>query len=987
MTQPNRLTRGGRIDRTAPLKFLFDGKPIHGYEGDTVASALIGNGVTLVGRSFKYHRPRGIVSAGTEEPNAFVQLGRGRRTLPNRLATLTRATDGLEVHSVNAWPTLQFDVMAALGFADSFIPAGFYYKTLMWPRRLWPLYERVLRRAAGLGTAPTQDDPDRYDHTNAHCDVLVVGAGPSGLAAALAAARHGARVILADEQDELGGDLVTIDSTKESDWISAAVAELCSMSTVTLLPKTTVFGLYESNLTLMLERRYSADTGASGSECGSRIWRVLPRRIVLATGAHERPLIFPNNDRPGVMLAGAISTYIKRYAVVPGSQAAIFTNNNSAYRAAFDLEDVGVRVAAIVDVRYKEHDRLFDEAQDRGIQVHSGSVVSNVRGRGRVNALGILSRDGVSRGEVECDLVGVSGGWTPALQLHGQAGGHFEWDSQLAAFVPEASNGIYPAGAVIGGMTTETALAQGTSAGIAAAEERPESSQRNVDVTSKPSDLQLESYGVPPGDLGAMTKQFVDFHEDVTLDDLRLALREGFESIEHVKRYTTLGMGPDQGKIANSLATIAVAELRGVHPASVGTPRHRPAYTPIAFGAIAGRVVGALSDPVRVTPMQVWHETAGARFENVGQWQRAWYYPRSGESMAEAVARECVAVRRRVGIMDYSTLGKIEVTGPDAGELLDRVYVNRWKDLQPGRCQYGLMLGEDGMILDDGVAARLDDSRYLLFTTTTGAATVLNWLERWLQTEWRDLQVYLTSVSEQWSNIVIAGPNSRKLLAAVGTDIPLEARDFPFMACRDGKLAGVASRVFRISFSGELSYEINIAADEARHVWEALVERGDQYGLTPYGTEALHVLRAEKGFIIVGQETDGSVTPDDVGLGRMVSRRKDFIGKRSLSRDDLRRSDRKQLVGLQTDDPAQVLPEGGPVVDVPGGAPPVPMRGHVTSSYFSAVLDRSIALALVGDGRSKLGEQLFVATHDDDWIPVRSCSPMFYDPKGLRQRG
>ena len=994
MSQPFRLDHGGRIDRDALLQFTFDGRPIDAYPGDTVASALLANGVTLVGRSFKYHRPRGIVSAGAEDPNAFVQLGHGARTLPNRLATVTPATPGLEVRHVNAWPSLDFDLMSAFGLVAPFIPAGFYYKTLMWPRRLWPLYEHFLRHAAGLGHAPNAPDPDRYDHVHAHCDVLVVGAGPSGLAAARAAAQSGARVIVADEQAEFGGSLLSsperVDALPAPQWADAAIAELSSAPGVTVLSNTTAFGLYESNLVLLAERLLIDQPDNAGPESGARVWRVLPRQIVLATGAHERPLLFANNDRPGVMLASAISTYVNRYAVAPGSRAVLFTNNDSAYRTALDLANAGVPIAAIADVRVEPDGNLPAQARAQGIPIHTGAVVRQAHGRGRLAAAELCSLDGAPLGAVECDLLGVSGGFAPALHLHAQAGAPMTWNPQIAAFAPQPAHDIHPAGAVTGQLDLAAALRQGTAAGAAAAAaagcsngHTPAAPQAAETPTSD-----LEPYWLPPADLARTKPQFVDLHEDVTLDDLRLSLREGFESIEHVKRYTTLGMGPDQGKLANPLATGVIAELLGRDPASVGTPRHRPAYSPVSLGAIAGRHIGPLADPVRVTPMQDWHESAGARFENVGQWRRAWYYPHPGESMHEAVARECLAVRHRVGILDYSTLGKIEVTGPDAGEFLERVYTNTWKRLRPGRCRYGLMLGEDGMILDDGVTARLDDQRYLMFTSTSNAAPVLAWLEQWLQTEWTDLRVYLTSVSEHWSNIALAGPRSRDVLAAAGTDILLARQDFPFMTFRQGHVAGVPARVFRISFSGELSYEINVPADRARHVWEALFDAGRPFGITPYGTETMHVLRAEKGFIIVGQETDGSVTPDDVGLGRLLSRRKDFLGKRSLSRPDSVRPDRKQLVGLLTDDPARVLPEGGHVVDAPGRRRPLPMRGHVTSSYFSPVLGRSIALAMVAGGRAALGERLYVATLDDDrWLPARSCHPVFYDPQGARQHG
>ncbi len=992
MSQPFRLDHDGRIHRDAPLQFTFDGRPIDAFRGDTVASALLANGVALVGRSFKYHRPRGIVSAGAEDPNAFVQLGHGARTLPNRLATVTPATPGLEVRHVNAWPSLDFDLMSAFGLAAPFIPAGFYYKTLMWPRRLWPLYEHFLRHAAGLGHAPDAPDPDRYDHVHAHCDVLVVGAGPAGLAAARAAAQSGARVIVADEQAEFGGGLLStaqrVDGLPAPQWADAATAELSSAPDVTVLSNTTAFGLYESNLVLLAERLHSHQPDNAGSESGARVWRVLPKQVVLATGAHERPLLFANNDRPGVMLAGAISTYLNRYAVAPGSRAVLFTNNDSAYRTALDLADAGVPVAAIADVRLESDGDLPSQARAQGIPIHTGAVVVQAHGRGRVSAAELCSVGGAPLGTVECDLLGVSGGFAPALHLHAQAGAPMTWNPQIAAFAPQPSHDIHPAGAVTGHLDLSSALRQGTAAGAAAAAAAGCSNGHTPAAprAAETPSSDLEPYWLPPGDLARAKPQFVDLHEDVTLDDLRLSLREGFESIEHVKRYTTLGMGPDQGKLANPLATGVIAQLLGRDPASVGTPRHRPAYSPVSLGAIAGRHIGPLADPVRVTPMQEWHESAGARFENVGQWRRAWYYPHPGESMHEAVARECLAVRHRVGILDYSTLGKIEITGPDAGEFLDRVYTNAWKRLRPGRCRYGLMLGEDGMIFDDGVTARLENQRYLMFTSTANAAPVLAWLEQWLQTEWTDLRVYLTSVSEHWSNIALAGPRSRQVLAAAGTDIPLARQDFPFMTFRQGHVAGVPARVFRISFSGELSYEINVPADRARHVWEALFDAGRPFGITPYGTETMHVLRAEKGFIIVGQETDGSVTPDDVGLGRLLSRRKDFLGKRSLSRPDSVRLDRKQLVGLLTDDPAQVLPEGGHIVDAPGRRRPLPMRGHVTSSYFSPVLGRSIALAMISGGRATLGGRLYVATLDEDrWLPARSCHHVFYDPHGARQ--
>ncbi|MDE2867221.1 MAG: 2Fe-2S iron-sulfur cluster-binding protein, partial [Chloroflexota bacterium] len=612
MSQPFRLDHGGRVDRDTPLQFTFDGRPIDAFRGDTVASALLANGVTLVGRSFKYHRPRGIVSAGAEDPNAFVQLGHGARTLPNRLGTVTAATLGLKVRHVNAWPNLEYDLMSAFGLVAPFIPAGFYYKTLMWPRRFWPLYEHVLRHAAGLGHAPTAADPDRYDHVHAHCDVLVVGAGPAGLAAAHAAVQSGARVLLVDEQSEAGGSLLStderVDGLPAPQWAATATAELAATPGVTVLPNTTAFGLYESNLVLLAERLRTDQPDDAGSESGARVWRVLPRQIVLATGAHERPLLFANNDRPGVMLAGAISTYVRRYAVAPGSRAVLFTNNDSAYRTALDLTDAGVPVAAIADVRTDTDGDLPSEARAQGIPIHAGAAVRRAHGRGRVAAAELCSLDGAPLGTVECDLLGVSGGFAPALHLHAQASGPTEWDPTLAAFAPRPGSGIHPAGAVAGELDLAATLRQGTQAGSAAAAAVgcSNGSEPEVPRATESTQAPIQPYWLPPGDLAGAKPQFVDLHEDVTLDDLRLSLREGYESIEHVKRYTTLGMGPDQGKLANPLATGVIAQLLGRDPASVGTPRHRPAYSPVSLGAIAGRHIGPLADPVRVTPMQDW---------------------------------------------------------------------------------------------------------------------------------------------------------------------------------------------------------------------------------------------------------------------------------------------------------------------------------------------------------------------------------------------
>ena len=995
---PRRLPAGGRIDRAAPLAFSFNRRVLQGYRGDTVASALLANGVDVVARSFKYRRPRGIVGSGAAEPSALVQLGAGARALPSRLATQTELGEGLRVSSVAGWPSVERDLLSVAGLAARFLPAGFYYKTFMWPRGRWETYEGLIRRLAGFGAAPHGPDPDRYDKVNAHCDVLVVGGGPAGLAAALAASRQGARVVLADEQPELGGRLLDepaeIDARPALAWVADATAELSRRPDVRLLTRATAFGAYADNFVAIRERPPAHRPNDAGGQLGQRLWHIAAREIVLAAGALERPLVFPNNDRPGVMLASAVSTYVNRYAVAPGAHALVFTNNDHAYRAALDLSAAGTHVV-VVDVRPNPDGPLPGQARELGITILGGHVVVDVKGRGRVAGADVMRVDssavGVagSRRRIACDLVAVSGGWTPTLHLHAQTGGDLGWDPSIAAFTPvRAAGQPVSVGACNGAFALEACLSQGFDAGRAAARAAGFDGAPHGPLPiahDTPERPLLPLWIAPaPRSITRGPKQFVDLQEDVTAADLALAVREGFESIEHVKRYTTLGMGPDQGKLANLNAIGIIAGLLGRPIPDVGVTKYRPPYTPVRFGVLAGRDVGPLFDPVRKSPLHAWHESAGARFEDAGQWRRAHYYPQPGERMAEAVARECRAVRSGVGILDYSTLGKIEVVGPDAADFLNRVYTNAWDRLRVGRCRYGVMLDENGMVFDDGVTARLDDERYLMFTTTAGAAAVFEWLERWLQTEWTGLRVYLTSVSEQLANIAVAGPRARELLASVCEGIDFDRDAFPHMSFRTGRLAGLPVRVLRISFSGELSYEINLPADRAPAVWEMLIDAGSALGITPYGTETLRVLRGEKGHFLVGQDTDGSVTPVDLGLGRMLARRKDFLGKRSLTRPAMLRPDRKQFVGLLTDRPDEVLPEGAQIVDDPRASAPVPISGHVTSSYMSPTLDRSIALALVKGGRDRMGRRVHVPLLDGRVIDATIASPVFFDPHGER---
>jgi len=999
--QLNRLSSGGRIDRNKPLSFTFNGSAYQGYQGDTLASALLASGIRLVGRSFKYHRPRGIVSSGADEPNAILQIGRGAHTLPNCRATQVELYEGLVARSVNSWPSLRFDLLAVNGLFSRLIPAGFYYKTFMWPRSFWMKYEHFIRKASGLGVAPSEPEPDRYDKCHAHCDVLVAGGGPAGLAAALEAGRKGARVLLVEDQPEFGGRLLDsrewIGGRPAMDWVKSTVTELAAMPEVCLLPRSTVFGYYDHNFLAILQRVTDHSPPGTTALPRQRLWHVRAKQVVIATGAFERPLVFHNNDRPGVMLASAVSAYVNRYAVAPGSQAVVFTNNDGAYQTVLDLLDAGISVAAVVDARTKPTGDLPNRARQKGVEVIEAHVVVDVLGRHGVRAVEIMHLDSTgSRVEgrarrIPCDLLAVSGGWSPALDMHCQSGAKARFDERKACFVPGQSvQAERSAGSCNGSFALSHCLQEGFAAGALAAQ-AAECGNGQVSgtapVAAELRENPLQPLWVVPTRFspGRGPKQFVDLQNDSSVADIAMAVRENYRSIEHIKRYTLLGFGTDQGKLGNVNGIGILAQLLGTDMASVGTTTFRPPYSPVTFGALAGRDIGLFYDPVRKTPLHQWHVQAGAVFENVGQWKRPWYYPLPGESMQDAVNRECLATQRSVGIVDYSTLGKIDVQGPDSARFLNLVYTNDKSRLAAGRCGYGFMLGEDGMHLDDGVTARLAENHFFLTTTTGGAARVMAWLERWLQTEWTALKVYLTSVTDQWANISINGPDSRKLISELCDDIDFSPAAFPFMSFREGTVAGVVARVFRVSFSGELAYEINVPSNYGSGVWEAVIAAGKKYEITPYGTEALHILRAEKGYVIVGQDSDGSLTPLDLGMGRVVAKNKDYLGKRSLSRSDTARAGRKQLVGLLTHVPEEVLPEGAQVVADSRISVPMPMLGHVTSSYFSARLGRSIALAVVKGGQSRIGETVYVPRLDGRVVKATIANPVFYDPEGNRQ--
>ena len=999
-----RLPQGGLVARDAPLSFTFNGKSYKGLAGDSLAAALLANGVHLVGRSFKYHRPRGIVSAGAEEPNALIQVGDDPRTEPNLKATQIELVEGLKAASQNAWPSVEFDVGAVNSLVSRFLPAGFYYKTFMWPASAWKTYEHFIRRAAGLGRSPTGRDPDRYDKTYAHCDVLVVGAGPAGLAAALAAGRAGARVLLVEQDHLLGGALLNrqgevIDGKPALNWVAEAAAKLASLPEVRILKRTIAYAAFDHNYFGLVESVTDHLPQPPDDLPRKRLWKLRAKQAIFCCGAIERPMVFADNDRPGVMTASAVQSYINRYAVRPGRRAVVFTNNDSGYAGALDMSAAGIEVAAVIDTRAVPAGPMTERAEAQGLRIIAESAVTAVEGKKRVRRVRVaeLTADGkdvVGMPEaIDCDLVASSGGWNPTVHLFCQAKGKLRWDDTQACFVPEAAMqaGQRTAGAANGAFGLGGCLREGAAAGAAAAADcgfkdaTPEAPAAE-DLGDDGDCLLGRWLWLIPGahPLGHKAKHFVDQQNDVTAADLKLALREGYSSIEHVKRYTTTGMATDQGKMGNVNAIGIVAEALGRHLPEVGVTTFRPPYTPVTFGVFAGRDVDQLLDPLRRTPMHAWHARNGAAFEDVGQWRRAWYYPREGEDMHAAVNREVKATRDSLGILDATTLGKIDIQGPDAAEFLNRIYTNAWLKLGVGRCRYGLMLKEDGMVMDDGVTTRLGEHHYLMTTTSGNAAPVLAHLEDYLQTEWPDLKVYLTSVTEQFATMTLSGPNARTLLADL-TDADLSAEALPHMSYTPGKVAGVPARIFRISFTGELSYEINVPASFGMAVWQSLMTAGERYGITPYGTEAMHVLRAEKGFIIVGQETDGSVTPLDLGMDWIVSKTKDFVGKRSLTREDMAKPDRKQLVGILTKDPLEVLPEGAQLVEAVLPQPPMPMLGHVTSSYYSPNCERSIALALIKGGQAKKGETVFAPLADGKVVPcVIADSPVFFDPEGER---
>lgn len=991
-TRPRRLPQGGRhIDRRRPLQFEFDGKKLSGYEGDTLASALLGAGYRVLARSYKYHRPRGLLGSGVEEPNAYLQVGEGASSTPNQRATDVLLEQGMRLRSQNRWPSLRFDLGAVSGWMSRLLPAGFYYKTFIWPRIAWKkLYEPLIRQAAGMGRVPEGEDPDRYEQSYAFVDVLVVGGGVSGLAAARAASRSGARVLLAEQTPWVGGrllgDRTRISGSDGATWAEGEAAELEKSDNFQLLRSTTAAAVYDHGYVLLCER---PDSGPR-----TRLWRVRANRVVLAAGAIERPVVFSGNDLPGVMLASAVRDYLRRWAVAPGSIAVVHTTNDSAYETALALIDAGVEVARVVDARHSPSGEVVEEVRRRGIEVTCGATVAAHSRFGLLNGVSIQKirqsgRAGGSGERLDCDLLAVSGGWTPTAHLYCHSGGALVWNEEQGMHLPDPDrapldrNGnpsVLVVGAAAGRMSTQEAWSSGAEAGCQTAGHAGlDPSMPGAPLIEEAEEEPGTSLWMAPGvgdSYGG--RHFVDFQHDVTLADIELAVREGYDGVELAKRYTTLGMAPDQGKVSNVPGHAILADAVGGTLAGAGTTTFRPPYTPIDLGVIAGAESGELFRAVRVTPPFEWHQEHGADFEPVGDWRRPYCYRRGEESREEAVAREVRSVRGAVGIIDASTLGKLLVQGPDAAKFLDLIYTNMMSSLPVGRCRYGLMCTDAGYLFDDGVVARLSEEAFLCHTTSGGAERVHRWLEDWLQCEWYDLKVYVVNITEQWGQFAVSGPRSREFLQSLGDGLDLAEDVLPQMGMAEGTVQGVPARVYRISFSGELAFEIAVPAGYAASLWKVILEAGQAYGLVTYGTEALHVMRAEKGFIMIGDETDGTVTPVDLGLSWAVSKKKaDFLGKRGMAMPALADSSRRQLVGLLAADPNEVLPDGACVVEGQGESARI--AGHVTSSYRSPTLGRSIAMALLERGRDRQGTTVSLEVGKDRRIDARVTGVEFLD--------
>ncbi|MGJ8622230.1 MAG: sarcosine oxidase subunit alpha family protein [Yoonia sp.] len=998
-----RLANQGRLINTGKaVNFTFNGKHLRGYEGDTLASALLANDQMLMGRSFKYHRPRGVVAAGAEEPNGLVNLGKGAAFEPNARVTTTELFDGLTATSQNHWPSLEFDVGAINTHLSRFLPAGFYYKMFMYPRAFWKhVYEPVIRKSAGLGKAPKDRDQDTYEHFHVHVDILVIGGGIAGLAAAKAAGERGARVVLMEQTADWGGravvDQPTIDGVSAQEWVKSTVEALEEMDNVDLRLRCMGAGVYDHGYTLAYERLTDHAPDADGPR--HRLWRIRAKQIVTATGAIERPLSFAANDLPGVMLAAAVRDYAVNFGVSVGDRTVVVTNNDDAYRTAIVLKEAGLDVPAIIDARAQVAGDLIDQARALGIRIELGKGIAKVKGGKRVTGVAICAQagEGAVLEEIACDCVAMSGGWSPVVHLWSHCGGKLTWDAGQAMFRPDPERPptgdqgqpfVATAGIANGHLFTAEVVSDGWAAGRAAAKaaghsKRGAQAAMGEDAAEGPlSPVWL----MPQGASHALrSKAWLDFQNDVKVSDVQLAAQEGFESVEHTKRYTTLGMATDQGKLSNINGLAILSQSLNADIPNVGTTTFRPPYTPISLASIAGVARDELFQPVRKTPVSDWSNANGADNEPVGQWRRPFAYVRDGETVHDAVNREVKNTRENVGLLDASTLGKLIVKGPDAGKFLDMMYTNMMSTLPVGKCRYGLMCSENGFLMDDGVVVRMAEDTWLCHTTTGGAEHIHAHMEDWLQCEWWDWQVYVANVTEQYAQIAVVGPKARKVLEKLG-GMDLSAEALPFMQYSEGDIGGFDARVFRISFSGELSYEIAVPAGQGAAFWDALMQAGEEFGMMPYGTETLHILRAEKGFIMIGDETDGTVIPQDLNLQWALSKKKeDYLGKRAHTRSHMADPNRWKLVGLETVD-GSVLPDGAyAIADGTNANGQRNTQGRVTSTYYSANLGRGIAMGLVHKGPDRMGEVIQFNTVAGGTIAAKIVDPVFYDKEGEKQ--
>ena len=997
MPQDYRLDKVGNINRGKIISFIFNGKKYFGYEGDTLASALLANGIHLVGRSFKYHRPRGFIGAGVDEPNAKVQLYKGAKTEPNALATEIELVEGLTAKSQNCWPSVSFDFGAINNLLNKFFPAGFYYKTFMWPKNFWyKIYEPIIRKAAGLGVAPLKPDPDRYEHKYEHCDVLVAGSGPSGLASALAAAKNGAKVILAEDKPRFGGSLltdeVTIGNKKGKDWAEEAVLQLKSKPNVIVKNRSQVFGYYDHNMMIMLERTKDHIENPSEFIPRQRLWHIRAKEVIISTGSIERPLVFGNNDRPGIMLASAAKEYLKVYGVLVGKKPIIFTNNDSAYELAIEFKKNRID-PLVIDIRDNSDSAVVKEAKNLNINIKFSYGVINTKGYLRVNSvtIGKLNKDKSGYDflkNISCDCLCVSGNWTPTVHLASQSGNKLKFDEKINAFKPNLPRqNETSVGSANGCFTLKQSLEEGFKQGYEASNKitnknlksnPPTSNERNYDSHDK--------FWCMPLPKNKKYKRFVDFQNDVAVSDIELAVREGFRSIEHVKRYTTLGMATDQGKTSNLNGLQLVSDIEKKIVPEVGHTTFRPPYTPVTIGAIVGREVGKNYRPTRKSPMHQWHEKNNAIFVDAGLWLRPRYYKQGNETLLGASKREAMNVRNNIGVCDVTSLGKIDIKGSDSAEFLNRVYTNAWMKLPIGKSRYGVMLREDGIVFDDGTTTRISENHFHMTTTTAQAVNILAHLEYYLQVVWPELDVNVLSTTEQWAGAAIAGPNSRSLLGKLFPNTNVSNEAIPFMGFKEEDLFGVPARIFRISFSGELAYEINVESCYGIFMWEKIMELGKEMNIEPYGTEALSTLRIEMGHV-AGSEIDGRTIASDLSLDGMLSKKKDFIGKRSLNRQAFLEPNREKIVGVVPLDKKTMIPEGSHLVEDKNAPLPNPKLGHISASCWSVEYNNPFSLAILKDGKEKIGKKIYALSPlKNKIIPVEIVSSHYVDPKGERVR-